>query len=80
MKRKESWGFIEITLDEYLKKHNISKNFVVRNANIQYNQLLSYCRNEVQRPDLYVLARICTVLKCEIGDLLKFVPNEEEQS
>ncbi|NCB94203.1 MAG: XRE family transcriptional regulator, partial [Clostridia bacterium] len=30
------------------------------------------------RLDIDVLSRLCTVLGCEIGDLLEFVPAEEK--
>lgn len=30
--------------------------------------------NDIARLDIDVLARICTVLECEIGDLLEFEP------
>ena len=34
----------------------------------------SYCRNQIPRLDIDVLARLCAVLNSEIGDLLEFVP------
>ena len=40
-------------------------------------QLNSYCRNQVARIDLPVLARICDYLKCEISDILKYIPADE---
>jgi putative transcriptional regulator len=74
MKSNQSWGRIDIVLDQYMKARNISKNFLTSAANLQYTQLLAYCRNEVQRPDLLVLARICTALDCDISDILKYTP------
>lgn len=67
----QDWGNFEIVLDEYLKKHEISKNRLAQDANLQRTQLNSYCKNEVQRPDLNVLARICCVLDCELSDIIK---------
>ena len=37
-----------------------------------------YCNNDITRLDIDVLARICTVLNCEISDLLEFVPPKKE--
>ncbi|WP_369523470.1 helix-turn-helix domain-containing protein [Massilicoli timonensis] len=34
----------------------------------------NYCRNQIPRLDIDVLARLCAVLNSEIGDLLEFVP------
>ena len=31
----------------------------------------------ITRLDIDVLARLCTVLNCEIGDLLEFIPPEK---
>lgn len=45
---------------------------------MQRTQINNYCRNDITRLDTDVLARICTVLECEIGDLLEFVPPTEE--
>lgn len=45
---------------------------------MQRTQLNNYCNNSISRLDIDVLARICTVLQCEMGDLLKFIPPEDE--
>ena len=46
-------------------------------AEMQRTQINNYCRYQITRLDIDVLARLCTVLNCEIGDLLEFVPPEE---
>lgn len=69
-----NWGYFEIVLAEYLKDHGISKNKLAAAANLQRSQLISYCKNEVQRPDLSVMARICCVLSCELNDIIKYRP------
>jgi len=66
------WGHFEIVLADYLDKYGISKNKLAAAANLQRTQLISYCKNEVQRPDLGVLARICCVLDCKINDIIKY--------
>lgn len=68
------WGHFDIILEDYIKVHGISKNKLESAANLQRTQLIAYCKNEVQRPDLGVLARICYVLNCEISNILKYVP------
>ena len=73
----ENFGTVVIHLDELIKKSGISKNKLCHRAELQRTQLNNYCNNNISRLDLDVLARICTVLNCEIGDLLKFVPPEE---
>lgn len=77
---QEDWGFFEITLADYLKEKNISKNKLAVDANLQRTQLNAYCKNNIQRPDLQVMARICFALNCDISDILKYVrPKERER-
>lgn len=66
----ENWNKIEIILDEYLRKNKISRSSLTRKTGLQYSQILKYCRNDVQRVDLTVLAKICTSLNCDICDIL----------
>ena len=76
----ENFGTVVIQLDELIEKSGISKNKLCHRAELQRTQLNNYCNNNISRLDIDVLARICTVLNCEIGDLLKFVPPEESKS
>ena len=65
-------GEVVITLEEYRKNRNISKNKIVVNAHVQRTQLQNYLYNKVSRVDLDVLARICSYLDCDISDILKY--------
>ena len=71
------YGKIRIKLDELLKKSGMSKNKLSQRAEMQRTQLNHYCNNTITRLDTDVLARLCPVLDCEIGDLLEFVPPED---
>ena len=75
----KEYGTIKIKLDELIKKEGISKNKLSHRAEMQRTQINNYCNNKIARLDIDVLARICTVLNCEIGDLLEFVPADEQQ-
>ena len=74
------YGKIRIKLDELLKKSGMGKNKLSQRAEMQRTQLNHYCNNTITRLDTDVLARLCTVLDCEIGDLLEFVPPEDADS
>lgn len=73
-------GKIVITIDEYRKAHNISKYKICRACNLQQTQLNAYCNNKLSRVDLDVLTRICDFLKCDLSDILKYIPPEEDQN
>ena len=70
----EEYGRIRIKLDELIREAGISKNKLSHRAEMQRSQINHYCNNEISRLDTDVLARICTVLECDIGDLLEFIP------
>lgn len=74
MEYSKDWGCFKIILADYLAKNNISKNRIATAAHLQRTQLNAYCKNDIKRPDLNVLARICCVLECELDDILKYVP------
>lgn len=71
------YGTIKIKLAELIEKKGISKNKLSHKAEMERTQINNYCKNNITRLDTDVLARLCTVLECEISDLLEFVPNEE---
>ena len=74
----EEYGRIRIKLDELIREADISKNKLSHRAEMQRSQINHYCNNEISRLDTDVLARICTVLECDIGDLLEFIPPEKK--
>ena len=59
------------------KKNNISRSSLSRNAQIHYNQLLKYCKNDMQKVDLNILARICKTINCEIGEIIVYIPPDD---
>jgi len=71
------YGTIKIKLAELIEKEGISKNKLSHKAEMQRTQLNNYCNNTISRLDIDVLARICTVLNCEIADLLEFCPPQQ---
>ncbi len=76
----ENYGTIKIKLNELIRQSGISKNKLGHKAEMQRTQLNNYCNNNITRLDTDVLARICTVLNCEIGDLLEFIPPQQSEN
>ena len=62
------YGHFDIVLAEYLQERQISKNKLAEEANLQRTQLNAYCKNDIKRPDLDVLA-----LHCDLTDIIRYV-------
>ena len=73
----ERFGTVRINLAQIIEEKGISKNKLSQRAEMQRTQLNNYCNNRISRLDIDVLARLCTVLECDISDLLEFVPPEK---
>lgn len=73
MPENTDYGYFQITIEEYLKVNDISKNYLAEKANLQRTQLNNYCKNNIKRPDFDVLARICYALDCELADIVSYV-------
>lgn len=70
------YGKIRINLEKELKRSGLSKNKFSQKAEMQRTQLNRYLNDDVALLDKAVLGRICTVLDCDISDILEFVPPE----
>ena len=71
------YGTIQINLAELMTRKKLSKRWLCRMAELNWEQANGYYTNSITRFDADVLARICTALECELGDLLEFVPPGE---
>ncbi len=72
------YGHFDIVLAEYLQEKKVSKNRLAEKANLQRTQLNAYCKNDIKRPDLDVLARICYALNCDLTDIIRYVRPSHE--
>ena len=73
----DNYGTIKINLAKLIEDRGISKNKLSHRAEMQRTQIKHYCNNTISRLDVDVLSRLCTVLECEIGELLEFIPPEK---
>lgn len=71
-------GRVIVHLDKLIEDSGISKNRFSHLAVMERTQINNYCKNKVARVDLDVLARICSVLHCSIGDLLEYIPEDSQ--
>lgn len=75
---EKRYGTIRVTLNKVVEKSGLSRTKVIHRAEMQPTQFNKYYFNTVTRLDTDVLARLCTVLNCQISDLLEFVPAEND--
>ena len=73
----EVHGRIVIKLEKLLEVKGVSKNDICKNCGMQRTQLLHYCRNEVTRVDLSIIAKLCERLDCTVADILEYIPWEK---
>ena len=76
---EENYGHLEIRLAELIEKKGLNRNKVLLKAAMNWRQADRYCEDDIISLDTFVLCKLCTVLECEIQDLLVSVPAEKEQ-
>ncbi|MBR3778457.1 MAG: helix-turn-helix transcriptional regulator [Clostridia bacterium] len=64
---------VQLCLDRFLDKNGISRYELAKRSGILYPVVDRYYKNQVQRYDRYVLSRFCTVLECDITDIIETV-------
>jgi len=74
-----NYGHIRIKLDEIMKEQNISINKLAFRSEMQRTQLKAYIKNDIQRLDVSVLARLCYALECSLDDLIEYVPADTDK-
>lgn len=60
-----------------LIKKNMNKTTLCEKTKISSSTMAKMSKNEMV--ELHVLYRICDVLNCDIGDIVSFYPDREEQ-
>lgn len=73
VKLKIEKGYYLFKLDDLLKSKNISINQVVRDTNTDFKVLQRILTGELVRLDIFVLARLCNYLDCEITDIVEYI-------
>ena len=59
----------------YLNCDNISKNKIMRETETDFKVIQRIAKGTITRIDIYVLARICDYLDCNISDILEYERN-----
>lgn len=69
---------IRIKLSDLLGKHKMSQKALSNLTNISPATISKMYYEESKRLDIEQLNSICNVFKCEISDLLEFIPDENK--
>lgn len=77
-KLDKDYGHLEIRLAELIEKKGLNRNKLSMQASMNWKQIDNYCTNNITRLDVFVLCKLCTVLECNIEDLLVFYPPEKK--
>lgn len=78
-KMDSEYGQLKICLSELIAKKGLNRNQVSIKAAMSWQQVDRYCDNDISRLDTFVLCKLCTVLECNIQDLLEFIPADNKQ-
>ena len=68
---------VRLTIDKMLEKRGITRYELAKRTEIKFQTIDRYYKNRVIRYDSYILDSICTVLECNVSDILEYVKDEE---
>ncbi|MCX4302818.1 MAG: helix-turn-helix transcriptional regulator [Clostridia bacterium] len=73
-------GYIKFHLLELLEKKHITRYALSRITNIRYDTICNYCSSNVTLINAEYLKIFCTILDCNIGDIMTFEKIEKNTS
>lgn len=73
----KEYGHIEIHLKEYMDQKQMTRNALARAIDTRFEVIDKWYNGHVEKIDADILARICYVLDCEPGDIIKYTIREE---
>ena len=68
-------GYYLFKLGKLLQEKNISINKLMRDTNTDFKVLKRLISGDLIRIDIFVIARLCDYLKCNIDDIVEYFPN-----
>lgn len=66
------YGKIKLCLKKITDERRLTRNYLAKAANTRFEVIDKWYRNDVEKLDLDVLARICYVLDCTPADLIEY--------
>lgn len=59
-------------LDNLLDQKNISKNKIMRDTETDFKVIQRLAKGNLTKIDIYVIARICDYLNCDVDDIIEY--------
>ena len=69
---KREYGAVCLRLREMMDRRGINRNQMARRVGVRFEVVDKWYRDEVEKLDLDVLARLCFGLDCQPGELLAY--------
>mgnify|MGYP000601121066 FL=1 len=66
-------GYFLFKLDDVLEKKQISKNKLMRDTNTDFKVIKRLSTGECTRMDIFIIARLCDYLNCEMTDIVEYI-------
>ncbi|MCI8655732.1 MAG: helix-turn-helix transcriptional regulator [Clostridia bacterium] len=70
-------GYYLFKLKKLINDKNISINQLMRDTNTDFKVLKRLLTGEIVRFDIFVIARLCDYLDCELTDIIEYHPNSK---
>ena len=67
----QDYGRIVFSFGKVMDDKKINRNQLARRAGIRFEVADRFYKGEIERLDVDVLARVCFVLGCEVGDVVR---------
>ena len=78
IKVKIEKGYYLFKLEDILKEKKLSINKVMRDTNTDFKVLKRLLSGELVRIDIFVLARLCDYLDCNISDIIEYIRKSKD--
>jgi len=66
------YGSIHLRLRELMDRRGLNRNQIARRIDTRFEVVDKWYHDEVEKMDMDILARLCFVLDCQVGDLLEY--------
>ena len=70
-------GYYIFRLEELLSSINKTKYSLARDLPTEYKVINRYAHGDLQRFDIYVIAKICDYCDCKMSEIVEYIPNKD---